>query len=272
MKRQGKPGRRRYLRRRLHRLLDGLLSIAVLLGASAVLMAALAPWEEAAPPEPVRPDSLTIYARNPAPAEPTAPAEPEPPREPVSRDSWSLILVNRWNPLPEDYSLQTVELQNGLQVDERCLCDLQAMLDACQAEGLSPVVCSAYRSRERQEELFSSRVDRLMAQGYSREDAEEETGRLTALPGTSEHQTGLAVDIVDLNNQLLDESQEDTAVQRWLMAHSWEYGFILRYPSGKSEITGILYEPWHYRYVGRADAERIHTLNICLEEYLSGTF
>ena len=85
-------------------------------------------------------------------------------------------------------------------------------------------------------------------------------------------QAGLAVDIVDLNNQLLDESQEDTAVQKWLMAHSWEYGFILRYPSGKSEITGILYEPWHYRYVGRADAERIHTLNICLEEYLSGTF
>lgn len=91
---------------------------------------------------------------------------------------------------------------------------------------------------------------------------------MVAVPGTSEHQTGLAMDIVDVNNQRLDESQESTAVQKWLIEHSLEYGFILRYPTGKSEITGIIYEPWHYRYVGREDAEQIHTLDVCLEEYL----
>ena len=91
-----------------------------------------------------------------------------------------------------------------------------------------------------------------------------------AVPGTSEHQLGLAVDIVDRSNQNLDESQEDTAVQQWLMAHSWEYGFILRFPTGKSDITGIIYEPWHYRYVGRDAAKEIYDRGICLEEYLDG--
>ena len=91
---------------------------------------------------------------------------------------------------------------------------------------------------------------------------------MVAVPGTSEHQLGLALDIVDADNQLLDESQENTAVQKWLMEHSWEYGFILRYPNDKSEITGIIYEPWHYRYVGKEDAEKIHSQGVCLEEYL----
>ena len=106
-------------------------------------------------------------------------------------------------------------------------------------------------------------------QGYAQTDAEEEAGKVVARPGTSEHQLGLAVDIVDLDNQNLDETQEDTAVQQWLMAHSWEYGFILRYPGGKSEITGIIYEPWHYRYVGRDAAAEIYAQGVCLEEYLA---
>ena len=89
-----------------------------------------------------------------------------------------------------------------------------------------------------------------------------------AVPGTSEHQLGLALDIVDRSNQNLDESQEDTAVQQWLMKHSWEYGFILRFPTGKSDVTGIIYEPWHYRYVGKEAAKEIYDRGICLEEYL----
>ena len=143
------------------------------------------------------------------------------------------------------------------------------MMDACRAAGLSPVICSAYRSYEKQEELYQNKVDRLLAQGYAQTDAEEEAGKVVARPGTSEHQLGLAVDIVDLDNQNLDETQEDTAVQQWLMAHSWEYGFILRYPGGKSEITGIIYEPWHYRYVGRDAAAEIYAQGVCLEEYLA---
>ena len=160
------------------------------------------------------------------------------------------------------------QLKNGHAVDERCYPDLQAMMDACRAEGLFPVICSSYRTWEKQENLYNNQVNKLMAQGYSAEAAREEAAKAIAVPGTSEHQLGLAVDIVDLNNQNLDSSQEDTAVQKWLMEHCWEYGFILRYPNGKSEITGIIYEPWHYRYVGREAAKEITEAGICLEEYL----
>ncbi len=183
-------------------------------------------------------------------------------------DDWKLILVNSDNPLPDDCSIQTAELPNGLQVDERCYPDLQEMMDACREAGLSPVICSAYRTQEFQEELYQSQIEKQMALGYSRERAETEAGKQVAVPGTSEHQLGLAVDIVDMSYQLLDSSQEDTAVQKWLMEHSWEYGFILRYPDGKSDITGIAYEPWHYRYVGRENAEQIYRASVCLEEYL----
>lgn len=183
-------------------------------------------------------------------------------------DGWMLTLVNPWNPLPEDYTCTLTNLSNGHSVDERCYPDLQAMMDACRAAGLSPVICSSYRSREKQEELFQSKVDRLIAQGYSRENAKAEAAKSVALPGTSEHQLGLAVDVVDLNNQNLDSTQEATAVQQWLMAHSWEYGFILRYPNDKSDLTGIIYEPWHYRYVGKDAAAEIYRQGLCLEEYL----
>lgn len=190
--------------------------------------------------------------------------------EPIAAGTWKMVLVNAQNPLPEGYSVKTVTLKNGLRVDARCYPDLQAMMDACRADGLSPLICSAYRTEEDQERLFQNKVDRLIVQGYSEDDAPLEAAKVVAVPGTSEHQLGLAMDIVDSNHQALDESQERTAVQKWLMKHSWEYGFILRYPSGKSEITGIIYEPWHYRYVGREDAAQIHALGVCLEEYLDG--
>lgn len=183
-------------------------------------------------------------------------------------DGWMLTLVNPWNPLPEDYACTLTQLSNGHSVDERCYPDLQAMMDACRAAELKPVICSSYRSREKQEELFQNKVNRLIAQGYSQERAKAEAAKSVAFPGTSEHQLGLAVDIVDLSNQNLDATQETTAVQQWLMAHSWEYGFILRYPGDKSELTGIIYEPWHYRYVGKDAAAEMYRQSICLEEYL----
>lgn len=198
--------------------------------------------------------------------EPDIPGAPALP--PEESEDWMLILVNPWNPLPEDYTFTRTQLKNGHSVDERCYPDLQAMMDACRAAGLSPVICSSYRSYKKQEQLLQNKIDRLTAQGYSQEKAKTEAAKEVALPGTSEHQLGLAVDIVDLNNQNLDSSQEDTPVQKWLMEHSWEYGFILRYPSGKSETTGIIYEPWHYRYVGKAAAKDIFDQDVCLEEYL----
>ena len=146
------------------------------------------------------------------------------------------------------------------------------MLEDCRAAGFQPVVCSAYRSRETQQRLFDERVDELMGEGHSRPQAEELAVLTVALPGTSEHELGLAVDLVDLDYQLLDRGQENTPTQRWLMKNAWRYGFILRYPPDAEEITGYRYEPWHYRYVGAAPAEQIHLLGITLEEYLSMFF
>ena len=181
---------------------------------------------------------------------------------------WNLILVNPWNPLPEDFSVHLTELRNGHAIDERAYCDLQSMMDAARSEGLSPLICSSYRSLEKQEYLYDKKVSYYLSQGYSQTDSENEAAKWVAKPGTSEHHTGLALDIVSMNYQLLDEEQENTPEQQWLMEHAHEYGFILRYPQNKSEITGIYYEPWHYRYVGKTVAKEIYKQGICLEEYL----
>ena len=107
-----------------------------------------------------------------------------------------------------------------------------------------------------------------MREGLSREEATAQAGAVVAVPGTSEHQTGLAVDLVDKSYQHLDDAQASTEVQQWLMENSWKYGFILRYPEEKSDVTGIIYEPWHYRYVGGPAAREMRELGLCLEEYI----
>lgn len=141
-------------------------------------------------------------------------------------------------------------------------------MDDARAEGLSPVICSSYRTQEKQEILYNSQINKYLDLGYSFKDAKTEAGKWVAIPGTSEHQTGLAVDIVAESYQILDQEQENTAEQQWLMENSYKYGFILRYPDDKSEITGIYYEPWHYRYVGKKAAKEIYENKICFEEYL----
>ena len=185
-----------------------------------------------------------------------------------SAGEWPLILVNSRNKVPDGYKITLKQLINGQAVDARCYPDLQQMMDDCRAAGLSPLICSSYRSQEKQEELFDDKVKYYTNLGYSPESAKTEAAKTVAVPGTSEHQLGLALDIVDVNNQNLDSSQEKTAVQQWLIANSWKYGFILRYPTDKSDITGIIYEPWHYRYVGKKAAAEIQDQGICLEEYL----
>lgn len=187
----------------------------------------------------------------------------------VSSD-WNLILANPWNKLPEDYAqdLSLTPLPNGHSIDSRCYPFLTEMMNDCRSAGLRPLICSSYRSHQKQKALFQERIDELRAQGYSKKDARTKAATSVARPGTSEHQLGLAVDIVDQSHQILDTAQESTPVQQWLMENSWKYGFILRYPADKSRLTGIIYEPWHYRYVGREAAREIHERGICLEEYL----
>lgn len=184
--------------------------------------------------------------------------------------NWNLILVNPWNEIPDDYEIQLMGLPNGHSIDSRCYPALTEMLAACREAGLHPLICSSYRSNEKQKSLFQERIDELTAQGYSKKEARQKAATSVARPGTSEHQAGLAVDIVDSSHQLLDATQEQTPVQQWLMENSWKYGFILRYPLDKSSLTGIIYEPWHYRYVGTKAAQEIYEQGICLEEYLEG--
>lgn len=180
-----------------------------------------------------------------------------------------LLLVNPWTPLPEDFLPgELVPVQNDQAVDARAYPDLQDMLGDMSQAGLSPLICSSYRSQERQQELYDNKVQRVMDEGVSLEAAQAEAARWVARPGTSEHQTGLAVDIVSLSNQMLDETQESTPEFQWLAENAWKYGFILRYPNDKSEKTGIAYEPWHFRFVGKEAAEEMHDLGLCLEEYL----
>lgn len=225
------------------------LSLALL----AVVLAGLI-WLGSRPAEAEAPQETALPTAAPAQADPA---------------DWRLTLVNPWTPLPEGYQPTLATVENGYQVDQRCAAHLEAMLAACREAGLSPVLCSAYRTQEKQTALYENLVGKRMAQGLSREDAETQAAKEVARPGTSEHQLGLAVDIVDASYQLLDTHQEDTPVQQWLMEHGWEYGFLLRYPPDKGAVTGIIYEPWHYRYVGRDHAQAIGQAGLCLEEFLT---
>ena len=170
--------------------------------------------------------------------------------------------------MPDGYVPELTTLTNGLQVDTRCYPALQRMMDDCRAAGFSPIICSAYRPWETQIRLFDTNVERFKQQGMTQEQAEAETAKSVAVPGTSEHQLGLALDIVDKSYQMLEEDQQDTPAQQWLMANCWRYGFILRFPKDKEAVTGIIYEPWHYRYVGEEVAKTITEGGLCLEEYL----
>ena len=182
---------------------------------------------------------------------------------------WYLTLVNSENPIDDNFQITLTRLRNKQAIDARCYPELQAMMDDCRAAGLSPIICSSYRTYDKQEELFEQQVQEFINQGYGKLDAQRKAAGAVARPGTSEHELGLAIDIVDESNQRLNQYQENTAVQRWLMQNSWRYGFILRYPSDKTDITGIQYEPWHYRFVGKEAARIIYENNWTLEEYLN---
>ncbi len=186
----------------------------------------------------------------------------------VSKEEDLLALVNYNHSLDKYYSPRLVRYTDKLMLDHRAIDDFMIMLQACKDAGNQPYVCSTYRSYWRQLELYENKVKKLMDKGIMEPRARVLAARSVAYPGTSEHQLGLAVDIIDAYNGNLDESQADMPTQKWLMENSWRYGFILRYPEGKSHITGIIYEPWHYRYVGREYAKEIYESGLCFEEWL----
>ena len=181
---------------------------------------------------------------------------------------WYLALVNKDHPMEEDCDLELTELEEGYSVDSRIADAAKEMLADAKAAGMKIVICSAYRSVTRQEQIFNDSVKDRLNQGRNYWDAFEDTRLSVAEPGTSEHAMGLALDLVSNQYTELDERQETTKEAQWLTANCHKYGFILRYPPSKTDITGIIYEPWHYRYVGVEDATKIMELGITLEEYL----
>lgn len=179
----------------------------------------------------------------------------------VSNDKdWNLILVNKWNKMPENYNVNLVEVSSGQKVDKRIYEPLMEMLNDAKKVNLGrlPLVVAGYRTTEKQQQLYDDKIKEFVKSGYSKKDATEEAGKWVSIPGYSEHQLGLAVDI----------NGETTELYSWLEENSYKYGFILRYPGKKSNITGILNEEWHYRYVGKEVASKIYKQKLCLEEYL----
>lgn len=182
----------------------------------------------------------------------------------VQSSDWRLLLVNRKHPLEQDFDGELTELRYGQQVDSRIYPDLQEMFDEMRMIGLEPRVVRGYRTGEEQKEMLEDKIKEYMGYGKSRDEARELAVQWVAEPGTSEHETGLCVDISS------ESGDNDSAneVWEWMDENCSRFGFIKRYPNGKSSVTGVKGEPWHYRYVGVEAAQEISELGITLEEYL----
>lgn len=189
----------------------------------------------------------------------------------LSKDDWRLVLINKQHSIPEDYTFELGSITTDtrtIKCDKRIIPDLLKMLQAAKDDGINLQVSSPYRDEERQIYLFNKHIKEYMRQGMSYMDAYALTSQAVTVPGASEHQIGLALDIVCDSYVYLNEGFGETEAGKWLAAHSCEYGFILRYPSGKEYITGIEYEPWHFRYVGKEAAMIMTREDLTLEEFV----
>jgi D-alanyl-D-alanine carboxypeptidase len=182
---------------------------------------------------------------------------------------WNLKLVNRYNMLDADFEPYLSSVGGGHYFDARAAESLEAMMAAAREEGLSPIVTSSYRSISRQRVLFENQYNRRRNDGYDHEQAVDLARRVVAYPGESEHNLGLAVDIVADHHRNLDAAFGQTPEGIWLAQNSWRYGFVLRYPDDMMDITHIIYEPWHFRYVGANHAAAMFERNLVLEEYIA---
>lgn len=179
-------------------------------------------------------------------------------------EDWRLVLVNHENPIPEDFELQLTNIDSTRQFDSRATEELLQMIKDMKKQGASNIwIQSAYRSKEYQENLFNNKVKQYMSYGRTKEDAEVQASKFVNKAETSEHNIGLAVDFNYVNKEFAN-----TKEFKWLLENAENYGFILRYPQDKKELTGVNYEPWHWRYVGVEHAKKINELEMCLEEYV----
>ncbi len=222
-------------------------------------------------PQDEEPSSSETLPSEPEPSQPAEVVTPEPePNE--SGDDWRLMLVNQTHLLPDDYSFEHTVIEGYYTFDARAAEALIQMLNDGRAAGYALRIVSTYRTVERSEYLYTNKIAEYQSIGYSAEDAAVEAARWIAPPRTSEHNAGLAIDVVSTDydqvyGDLMHEFENFPSFT-WLSEHCAEYGFVLRYPKDKQEITGITYEPWHYRYVGVEHAKKMQELNMCLEEYV----
>ena len=196
----------------------------------------------------------------------------------------NLMLLNNYNCLPDDYKWNLVYWSNGEAIPESVRWskrngalnavdkDVYAFAkkmfqDAAAADHPLELV-SAYRSLELQDKLFGRAVDRYMSQGLTKEQAIKKENIERTFPGTSEHHSGLCMDVLNKGNQYLSVQFDKSPEFKWLSENAENYGFVLRYPKDKENITEIMYEPWHYRFVGVDNAKEMNRLNMCLEEYI----
>lgn len=254
---------------------QGILLLALLVALLAVISARVSPAVK--PQASSGPETSEDAAQDPETPDPTAPPEPEETKEPQIRDDlpgislsdWELKLVNDRYVAAPAFAPNVVEIRNGNYFDSRAAEALESFLQAAEQAGYSVFVRAAYRPYRMQANLFFGRANLIAAQEDMEygEAVEQLARKVVAYPGTSDHQTGLAADIMDNADTKLDaDSAERLPLLRWMRSHCAEYGFILRYPKEKQEITGW-YEPWHFRYVGKTAAAYIMEHGLCLEEF-----
>lgn len=190
-----------------------------------------------------------------------------------AEEDWALYVIGNKNPLPDDITVEVKTVAGERTLDARCADYAVQMLNDAASQGIDLFVTSSYRSVQKQAENMQSYINTLISRGYTAEEAKIQAEKEIAVPGCSEHNAGLAMDIVSSDywnsHSDLDESFEELPHFDWLIANSWKYGFILSYPKGKEDITGFIYEPWHYRFVGLKHAENIHKVYEETGEFLT---
>lgn len=185
----------------------------------------------------------------------------------ITITEWQYVLINKDTPI-KSYAPSVRQFgSDGPYVDKRMIDSLSLLVDAAKEAGFEPYISVGYRSYADQQQLFNEKASELSQNGvYTYEEAQQIAAEIVAKPGTSDHQTGLAVDILDKEYEVLDYSKMDSKFFDWLDANCAQFGFIKRYPSNKKSVTGWD-EPWHYRYVGKEVAEFIMKNGMCLEEF-----
>ena len=189
------------------------------------------------------------------------------PQTDVPEGDWASVLVNTQSLIPDSFTVDAADFEGG-RVDERILDICMEMFADASEDGVTFNLVDAYRTYGRQKELYEAKVDSYISKGYNREEAEAKAATITARPNTSEHQTGLALDIVTPSYTKRDKGFANTDAFKWLCANAQDYGFTMRYPQDKQDITGVIYEPWHWRFVGVEAAKVMKESGKCLEEYL----